>query len=963
MIKDIIASKNFELKRVRTIAEMKGRLWEMEHPQSGAKLVWLDRPDENMTFAIGFRTIPTDSTGVFHILEHSVLGGSELYPVKEPFVELLKSSLKTFLNAMTFPDKTVYPVSSRNKQDFRNLIGIYMDAVLHPLAVKNPNVFRQEGWRVEQDEEGKPIFQGVVYNEMKGYYSDVRSVTAQAVTSRLFPDTCYRHEAGGNPAHIPELTYEQFVSEHAKYYHPSNSMIFLDGQVDLEGTLDFLDSVLSQYEKQEMVFPIPFQTPVSYVEHEVPYEIGAEEDTAGKTIIARGRLLCRYNDPETLLGAQILADYLAGDTEAPLKKAVLDAKLGADFSVMVHDGMQQAWIGWQVTNTDNEKLPQIKKLLHSVMTKMADNGLDRQRLAACYNSLAFGLMDRDSSGFPRGLLEGINVMETWSYGGDPAQNLAYQSVLTSLKDKLETNFFEELLRTTLLDTTKGVLVCMVPSRTLGAKRIKNEQQRVNQYWKNLTAEEIQAHDAELEALHRWQQTPNTPEELASIPMLKLSDLTDDPKPIPVEESKAEGVTVLTHNTVSDLAYINLHFEASDLTKEEMPLLNLLGILLGTLPTEVHNAADLQNAIKEKIGKLDISAEVYNLGIDKHRTFFSARTVCLPDARMDCAALMEEILNKTVFADRKLLSDILHQQKTRTKRSLVSSGNRYAAGRVVARQTSVGAAKEYFSGLEYIRWIQEQCKLPEHELGGLLNKLSALAQKLIVKQRLTVSVSENAADTVNCFVGAFADDEASPAEGSMELLPACAEGILIPAAVGFAAKGANIRNFGGSFSGHSYVLSNLMRFEYLWGAIRVQGGAYGTGFLSAESGDVVCTSFRDPNPARSIGCFDQCADFLEAYCAEHEDLTKFILGALSDTDPLLDAEGKIRIAESRWIKHVSFDDVLTRSRQLRQTTIADLTEMVDYLRKTAQTNNLCIVGGKEQLDACGDMLENVVDIFA
>lgn len=963
MVKDIIAANQFALTRVRTIHEMKGRLWEMEHPKSGAKLVWLDRPEENMTFAIGFRTIPTDSTGVFHILEHSVLGGSDQYPVKEPFVELLKSSLKTFLNAMTFPDKTVYPVSSRNKQDFHNLIGIYMDAVLHPLAVHNPNVFRQEGWRVELDEEGKPMFQGVVYNEMKGYYSDVRSVTTQAVTSRLFPDTCYRHESGGNPAHIPELTYEQFVSEHAKYYHPSNSMIFLDGQVDLDGTLSFLNSVLRQYEKQEMLFPIAIQHPVSYVEHEVPYEIGAEEDTAGKTIVARGRLLCRYDEPETLLGAQILADYLAGDTEAPLKKAVLDAKLGADFSVTVHDGMQQAWIGWQVTNTDPDKMASIKKLLHNAMTKMTEEGLDRQRLAACYNSLAFQLMDRDSSGFPRGLLEGITVMESWLYGGDPAQNLCYQSVLTSLKDKLETNFFEELLRTTLLDTTKGVLVCMIPSRTLGAKRIKNEQQRVNQYWSNLNNAEKEAHNTELEALHQWQQTPNTPEELATIPMLSLSDLTDDPKPIPMDEGKTEGVTVLTHKTVSDLAYINLHFEASDLTKEEMPLLNLLGLLLGTLPTQKHSAADLQNAIKEKIGKLDISAEVYNLGVDKHRTFFSARAVCLPDSRKDCAELLTEILNQTVFADRRLLSDILQQQKTRTQRSLVSSGNRYAAGRVVARQTSVGAAKEYFSGLEYIRWVKEKCTQPETNLGSLLHKLEKLAAKLIVKERLTVSVSENAVDTVNDFVHAFADGTPSPTEGSMELLPVCKEGVLIPAAVGFAAKGANIRRFGGSFSGHSFVLSNLMRFEYLWGAIRVQGGAYGTGFLSAESGDVVCTSFRDPNPARSIGCFDQCADFLEKYCAEHEDLTKFILGALSDTDPLLDAEGKIRTAESRWMKHISFDDILTRSRQLRQTGVADLAEMVTYLRKAADENNLCIVGGKEQLDACGEMLDSVVDIFA
>lgn len=397
MIQEIIQANHFTLLRQREIAEMQGTLWEMTHEQSGAKLCWLQRADENMTFAIAFRTIPTDSTGVFHILEHSVLNGSNKYPVKEPFVELLKSSLQTFLNAMTYPDKTVYPVSSRNKQDFHNLMDVYMDAVLHPLAVKMPNVFRQEGWRLEFDEQGEPMFQGVVYNEMKGAYSDVTRMAERAMMAGLYPDTCYAMESGGDPVHIPELSYEQFVSEHQKYYHPSNALIVLDGDVDLQDCLHLLDKELSRFQKQEMSFPIPMQQPLPYRQERIRYEVAEGEDD-DKTIVSFGKLLCRFDDPVELQAASLLADYLAGDAEAPLKRAILNAGLGEDFQVEVSDGMQQAWFGWQVWNTREEKIPEIKQTIRSALEELLHKGLDKERLLGCYNALAFKLLDRDNYG-------------------------------------------------------------------------------------------------------------------------------------------------------------------------------------------------------------------------------------------------------------------------------------------------------------------------------------------------------------------------------------------------------------------------------------------------------------------------------------------------------------------------------------------------------------------------------------
>lgn len=399
---EMIRKNHFDLLHTRPVEDVGGTLWEMEHEKTGTKLVWLERPDENMTFTICFKTIPEDSTGVFHILEHSVLCGSEKYPCKEPFVELMKSSLQTFLNAMTFPDKTLYPVSSRNHQDYLNLISVYMDAVFHPAIYHMPEIFRQEGWRYEVTDTAEPIYQGVVFNEMKGAYSSVDSVLEREMNRLLFPNTCYCHDSGGDPKHIPELTYEQFIASHRKYYHPSNALIVLDGRVDLGEILTLLDSYLSQYDRQDRDFAIPVQPALPYREVESSYEIGADEDTTARTIVSCGRLLCTYDDQETIYAAQVLANYLAGDSEAPLKRAVLSAGLGQDVRVQLHEGIQQAWLGWEVWNTDREKLPELKALVKRTLTDQADAGLDSRRLAACIDNLAFSLLDRTAAVIPAG---------------------------------------------------------------------------------------------------------------------------------------------------------------------------------------------------------------------------------------------------------------------------------------------------------------------------------------------------------------------------------------------------------------------------------------------------------------------------------------------------------------------------------------------------------------------------------
>ena len=952
---EIIERNHFALLKVREIPEMQGSLYEMVHEKSGAKLAWLQRPDENMTFAIGFRTIPTDSTGVFHILEHSVLNGSKKYPVKEPFVELLKSSLQTFLNAMTYPDKTVYPVSSRNKQDFHNLMDIYMDAVLHPLAVTDDKVFRQEGWRLEFDGDGQPMFQGVVYNEMKGAFSDVSRIVERKMMEHLFPDTCYRHCSGGDPAVIPELSFQHFVAEHQKYYHPSNALIVLDGDVDLDDCLSLLDGCLSDYDAQSCRFPIEMQKPLPYRQERIAYEISPEESNQDKTIFSFGKLLCGYEEPVTLHAASVLADYLAGDTEAPLKRAVLDAGLAADFQVNLNDGMQQAWFGWQAWNTSEDKLPELKKLIRHTVEELLQTGLDQQRLQGCYNSLAFKLLDRDSYGYPRGLLEALTMLEPWLYGGDPAMNLCYRSILDQLRERLSSGYPEQLLRQLFLEEEEGFLAILVPDANLGQQRVSEEKQRVERCYQSLDEERRQQLPMELEALHRWQQTPDTPEALSSIPMLSLQAIPTEPPVLSYQQTQAEGVPLLLHETGNDLVYIHLYFDASDVQPEEMPLLNLLGELLGSLDTQRRTASALQTAVKQYTGSLDFGSDFLHRDAGSHSMVFSAQLVCLSDYREQAAALVTEILTQTRFAHTDPVKKLLLQKKTENQQKLISMGSRYAASRVSARQTSAGMAKELYGGCEYIRWVNRQCA--REDVSALLEAMERLCRRLFCRSRLTLSLSENAQELVPGLLEAFPQGQSGAAAASFPLLPECREGILIPAGVGYAAKGIHLEE---EFSGAMYVLSNLLTYGHLWNEVRVKGGAYGTGFRIDAGGDWLATSYRDPNPGRSLSVFDECEKAVEQVCRSTGDLTRYILGSMADADPLLGAAGKLRLCELRYFRGTSREELRRRWKSLVSCQPEDLRSLCGRLKQMAQQGSSCIVAGQQQLDACKTMLDTVVD---
>ena len=939
--------------RARTIAELGGTLREYVHEKTGAQLCWLDRPDENKTFSIAFKTLPEDSTGVFHILEHSVLCGSDKYPVKEPFVELLKTSVQTFLNAITFPDKTVYPVSSRNDRDLLNLMDVYLDAVFHPAIYHKPEIFRQEGWRFEGEGE-KVCWQGVVFNEMKGAFASPERLVDMELDRLLFPDNCYRHVSGGDPAHIPELSYEQFIANHQKYYHPSNAWISLVGSVDLDACLEKIDSFLRDYEREEVCFDIPMQQPVSAQRVTVPYAIGPEEDPAHRTVVGCATLLCAYDDDLRNNTFAILEDYLTGDDDAPLKRAVLDAGLAQDFEVRLGDGVQQSTAAWLAWNTDPDKQPALEQKVREVLSRLVNEGMDRERLEACFRRFAFELRDRDSGRAPRSLSEALDMLDTWLYGGDPAKGLLVEDALTELEQALATDFPERLLRDAFLENEHTVTVTLIPSATLGAENAAKEKARVHAVTDAWTEADWAVQAERAETLRIFQQTPDSEAALATIPVLKIEDLAEAPSPLRMRETRLAEVPLLRHETGSKLAFLRVYFEASDLKLEELPALTVLCELLGAMGTARYDRTRLPLELMRTVGRIKMKpAIVEGETPDSCRILLSTSLACLPERAADAAALVGEILTQTRWDDLPMLRDNLQQIALNTQMALSSAGHRFALTRLNAGLTAQGAAQDCTAGVAYARWLKQMSTADDETLRGLLAQMEALNRRIVTRERLILSANERISDPVlETLRTAFpVSGQAAPAAAVYALPGARREGVTIPAAVGFACMGSSLRLHGRKYCGSFPVLANILNYTYLWSEIRVQGGAYGCGFNCRTSGDVYFYTYRDPQPARSLGVMRAAAAYLRSFCADAPDLTGFILGSVSSMDPLRGEEETVNAGENRWFRGVTEEEIRRLYGELIHTTPADLLALAPVLEEIAAEQAICVTAGKPLLDAC------------
>ena len=952
----------FLVKRAVEIKDAGATLYEAEHIKSGARLLFFDREDENKTFSIAFKTIPEDSTGVFHIIEHSVLCGSKKFRVKEPFVELLKGSLNTFLNAMTFPDKTMYPVASRNDKDFFNLTDVYLDAVFHPAILENKNIFLQEGWHYEFDSEsGKLTRSGVVLNEMRGAFSSPDEVAAYHINEMLYPDTCYRFESGGEPSAITELSYEEFCDGHRKYYHPSNSEIFLDGSVNLDEILPLIDSYLSEYERRDIDFDIPDQPKIAPVTREIEYEISPGESPVNKTRLELGYLANRFDDQETAVALSVLLDAVASTNESPLKKEIIDSGLCEEMSFIPLDSIKQNSVTVDFKNVREGKWEELFELFISKTKELCERGIDKPTLSASLNSLEFKMREKDYGTMPIGLVYAMSALETSLYGGDPAQNLSYEKSFKVLREKLDTDYFERLLLSLFVENGHRAILVMHPSATLGEERAKKEAQELSKIKDSLKDSELSElikTDCELK---KWQQQPDTPEGLATIPALKLSDISADVEKTPQTVKTKDVATVLSHPIhTNGISYVDLCFDVSDLTADEIFDLRILISLIENVKTEKHSAIELQNLMKSELGGFSASVSpLTNSGKTKIYAIVSASAL---ESKKDAIAdITEEILYTSVYEDKETIHNVIKQLKMASDEAFIGSGHLAAFRRASAYINAESAVQEYYSGYEAHTRIKALDSGFDGEFSALCKRLRALSKKIFTRERLTLAITGAACESFEeKLISIVRSGESCSPVSHISPLGIRREGIVTPSQSAYAALAENVYNLGAEPHGSLNVARSLLSYGYLWGEVRVQGGAYGVGLLVRKGGNLGFYSYRDPSPERTLGCYKKSSAFLREFAKSGEDVTKFIIGAVGDASPLTTPKLKGTLTTMQYLRGESYESRLETKRQMLNTDAIALEKIADIIDRMCDTDAICVVGGKDKLMTCKE-LETLIEI--
>ena len=939
----------FTVTRIRPAGSVVGDMIEMVHTKTGARLAWLDNGDENKLFSVAFKTPPTDDTGVFHILEHSVLGGSERYPVKEPFLYMLRSSMNTFLNAMTFSDKTMFPVSSRNDKDFMNLTSVYLDAVFKPLIYSVPEIFYQEGhhteWRSKEDE---PLYKGVVFNEMKGVESSIYNRIEEELMAMIYPDTCYQFESGGKPSAIPDLTYEQFIAAHKRYYHPSNSYFYLDGAVDIEPVLELIDSYLSEYDKSTDVIEIPVQKPVAPFEKTCYYEIAPEEEESAHTHIALGKVMTSWDEREKCIACIVLGEALAGSNEAPLKRALLDTGLCLDVSFGINDGIAQPFGALKIYNTDMENAETLLSTVKTTASELVGNGIGKAALTAAIDRLEFRIKESEE---PKGLIRGINSLSSWLYGGDLLMYIDCDSVFDLMRKQVETDYFEKLLNEWLLDENGSVTLYMLPSHTYGDEQKKIEQERVNSELASMSEQEKDQLIELNRKLDEWQAAPDTPENIATLPTLPLSEVSELPLEFKTERGEENGMTVLRHPARNKgISSINLYFSAADFTKRELEMLAVMTDLISDLPTKNCSGAELQQRITGTLGNLNISTAVF--GKEDHpeecTPFLTVKASFLDHNTEKALSLIGELLTETVYDSPDQIREILLQCDEDMKQDIIANGHRIAMRRVRSGMSAESAMNEFLCGYESYKSLHTIAKPSDEELAGLISEFKAIADKLFCRARLTagtVSVGELSLGTL----AKMLPEGNAPVSDSIafKLETPDKQGIIIPSGVSYSGTALPTFEKDKALWG---VLSTLLSYEYLWNEVRVKGGAYGTGFGVNNMGEAAFYSYRDPSPLGAVSAYSDAAEFLRNYCEMKPDISSYIISSIAQKEPLMSDSSYGSTADEIYFRGITEESRINTRKRMLSLTSDDLLAAAEPL---STLGRCCIVGSAEAIKACGE----------
>lgn len=950
----------FRIDRIERIDEINGTAYEMEHEKSGARLIYIDSPDTNKVFNIAFRTTPQDSTGVAHIMEHSVLCGSRKFPLKEPFVELVKGSLNTFLNAMTYPDKTMYPVASKNDKDFHNLMDVYLDAVFYPRAANDPEIMMQEGWHYELDSvEDELTYKGVVFNEMKGVYSSPDSVLERELMHSLFPNTTYGVDSGGNPDTITDLTYDNFKAFYNVHYHPSNSYIFLYGTMDIEEQLRFInDEYLSHFDRIEIDTDVTEQAP--FKEGKVityPYSVGSDESIDNRTLHAFSYVLPSLT-AEQSLAFEVLTHALLTSPAAPLKQALVKSGIGSDVSGYYLDSIRQPIWVVQASGSNIDKQSQLQMIVESTLCELCNDGIDKELLEASLNSIEFALRESDFGGRPIGLAYIIRMMDNWLYGKDPLELLHYEKALVNIRNGLQGTYFEDLIRHSILDNNHKVLISLYPEQGLQDKKDAEVKAQLAEIKASMTQAELEAIVEQTKRLKLRQETPDSEDALVSIPLLELSDLSPEVEDVERRESLIGNTKLhFVPTFTKGINYVAYYFKLDCLTEDELFYADILSDIIGRVDTSKHTYEDLAKLINLNLGGL--SSDITGISkVGKRDDFVPlmvVRSKALHAKLPELCHIVNEVIQDAQYTDVTRLTELVQEGKAIWDNELFRRGNTIVSQRVMAKVSKVGKFRDD-GNLGYYQKISELATNPA-ALPLLPEKLVDVARKIFRSNNveiLFVGEEQELALFTKLMEPLVSGWNADVLPNNKLIIEHTNsnDGIITAGKVQYVAQGGNFIDHGFSHVGAMSVLETILRYEYLWIRIRVQGGAYGAFANFYDDGNMIFCSYRDPNLVETFNVYKELPKYLRQFTLTDREMRKYIIGTMSGLDVPMTPALRGPRAMGLYFSGATIEDKIAFRKQVIACRPEDIVALADVVEPVLKDHHICSMGNEQKIKEAG-----------
>lgn len=969
------------------LRELDAQGYLLEHEKTKARVVAIETEDDNKVFSIGFRTPPGDSTGVAHIVEHSVLCGSKDFPVKDPFVELEKGSLNTFLNAMTYPDKTVYPVASCNDKDFQNLMHVYLDAVFYPNIYKEEKIFKQEGWHYElEDVNGTLKYNGVVFNEMKGVFSSPKELLDRKIQQSLFPDNAYGRESGGDPVVIPDLTYEEFLDFHSRYYHPSNSYLYLYGDMDMAEKLAWIDeNYLSSFDYLEVDSAIRkqkgFDKPVEVNGH---YSLAEGESEENKAYFSYNAVTGTSLDRDMYIAFQVLNYVLVQGVGAPVKQALLDQGIGTEISGFFEESISQPYFSIIAKNVSADKKEQFVSVIREELEKLVRDGINRDSLNAGLNSMEFRYREADFGAYPKGLMYGLQIFDSWLYDGDqPFIHIRANDTFQKLREEMDSGYFESLIRTFLLDNTHRSVVTVEPKTGLTAQMEAEQAKRLQQYFETLTQEDKEKLVRETKELRQYQEEPSPKEMLEKIPLLAREDIGKKALGFSNVKKMAGDCPVIQHDYFTNgIHYINLYFNIKPLLSEYAPYISLLCSVLGCVDTDEHDKLSFSNEILQNAGDMYFEPRMYQSRVNRgqYDAYLVFGTKVFTDKTQRVLELLCEAVTKSHLDDKKRLREIIGEQRSYLEVRLVSAGHSTAVSRAMAYTSEPCMYDEQISGISYYRFLKELEENFEEHSQNLIQVLKQLMELIFVRGNMIAGVTcakedyttfekvfvqflqkfpagRKADDTALASGDAFVSDAASSdgvAKKNIEK-PDCRcgditdnEGFKTAGQVQYVARSGNFMDAGMPYTGVYKIVRSILSFDYLWNEVRVKGGAYGAMCGFGNTGEGYFVSYRDPKLTETNDVYKAVPEYLRNFAADERDMTKYIIGTISHMDVPLMPKAKGNRSMAAYFTGVKEEDVQLERDQVLAATSEDIRKAAEMVKAVLDADKICVLGNEDKV---------------